>query len=101
MAAIAPSVALEVGGRPTGSARDRPAHGGVIIDSAEVFNNQLREWEDYYGHRGTDGDLGRQAPTNASTRNHGLGTESETAVKAIETGLAQLVQQVVGPAAIA
>ncbi|GAA4623798.1 hypothetical protein GCM10023196_021430 [Actinoallomurus vinaceus] len=31
---------------------------------------------------------------------HGLGAESETAVKAIETGLARLVQQAVGSAAI-
>lgn len=32
---------------------------------------------------------------------HGLGAESETAIKAIEAGLTQLVQQVVSPAAIA
>src|SRR3954465_4876341 len=32
---------------------------------------------------------------------HGLGAGSETAVTAIETGLAQLVQQVLGPAATA
>lgn len=32
---------------------------------------------------------------------HGLGADSETAVSAIEAGLAQIVQQVVGPQAIA
>ncbi|MEW2386570.1 integrase core domain-containing protein, partial [Micromonospora sp. NPDC047707] len=35
---------------------------GVVIDDAEVFNDKLREWEDFYNyHRPHDG-LGGQTP---------------------------------------
>ncbi|WP_436975838.1 hypothetical protein [Nonomuraea angiospora] len=34
---------------------------GVVIDDAEVFNDKLREWEDYYNYR-PHGGLGGQTP---------------------------------------
>ncbi|MGI3229944.1 integrase core domain-containing protein [Streptomyces sp. GTA36] len=38
---------------------------GVIIDDAEVFNDKLREWEDYYNYHRPHGDLGGQNPPRA------------------------------------
>ncbi|GII56269.1 hypothetical protein Pth03_46580 [Planotetraspora thailandica] len=35
---------------------------GVIIDDAEVFNDQLRKWEDYYNCHRPHGGLGGQTP---------------------------------------
>nr|WP_254646017.1 integrase core domain-containing protein [Streptomyces samsunensis] len=35
---------------------------------AEVFNDKLREWEDYYNYHRPHGDLGGPPPTNASSR---------------------------------
>ncbi|WP_412517448.1 IS481 family transposase [Actinomadura madurae] len=35
---------------------------GVLIDSAEVFNDKLREWEDYYNYDRPHGGLGGQTP---------------------------------------
>ncbi|WP_308406308.1 integrase core domain-containing protein [Streptomyces sp. AC602_WCS936] len=35
---------------------------GVIIDDAEVFNDKLREWEDYYNYHRPHGGLGGQTP---------------------------------------
>ncbi|MFF4693845.1 integrase core domain-containing protein [Streptomyces sp. NPDC001307] len=35
---------------------------GVIIDDAEVFNDKLREWEDYYNCHRPHGGLGGQTP---------------------------------------
>jgi len=34
---------------------------GLVIDDAKVFNNKLREWEDYYNYH---------RPTAASTARH-------------------------------
>ncbi|MEV6296833.1 integrase core domain-containing protein [Streptomyces sp. NPDC051896] len=34
----------------------------VIIDDAQVFNDKLREWEDYYNHHRPHGGLGGQTP---------------------------------------
>lgn len=42
---------------------------GVIIDDAEVFNDKLREWEDYYNyHRPHGGASAAGLPTYASSR---------------------------------
>ncbi|GGQ11845.1 IS481 family transposase [Streptomyces griseomycini] len=35
---------------------------GVVIDDAEVFNDKLREWEDYYNYHRPHGGLGGQTP---------------------------------------
>ncbi|GAA2397481.1 IS481 family transposase [Actinomadura vinacea] len=35
---------------------------GVLIDDAEVFNDKLREWEDYYNYDRPHGGLGGQTP---------------------------------------
>lgn len=35
---------------------------GVIIDEAEVFNDKLREWEDYCNYHRPHGGLGGQTP---------------------------------------
>lgn len=35
---------------------------GVIIDDAEVFNDKLREWEDYYNYHRPHGGLGGHTP---------------------------------------
>lgn len=35
---------------------------GVLIDDARVFNNKLREWEDYYNYHRPHGGLGGQTP---------------------------------------
>jgi transposase InsO family protein len=35
---------------------------GVVIDSAEVFNDKLREWEDYYNYDRPHGAPGGQTP---------------------------------------
>ncbi|MFG1755893.1 IS481 family transposase [Streptosporangium sandarakinum] len=35
---------------------------GVVIDDAEVFNDKLREWEDYYNYDRPHGGLGGQTP---------------------------------------
>lgn len=35
---------------------------GVVIDTAEVFNDKLREWEDYYNYDHPHGGLGGQTP---------------------------------------
>jgi transposase InsO family protein len=35
---------------------------GVVIDDAKVFNNKLKEWEDYYNYHRPHGGLGGQTP---------------------------------------
>ena len=35
---------------------------GVVIDDAEVFNDKLQEWEDYYNYHRPHGGLGGQTP---------------------------------------
>ncbi|MFB9966208.1 integrase core domain-containing protein, partial [Sinosporangium siamense] len=35
---------------------------GVVIDDAELFNDKLREWEDYYNYHRPHGGLGGQTP---------------------------------------
>ncbi|MGH3366287.1 MAG: integrase core domain-containing protein, partial [Nocardioidaceae bacterium] len=35
---------------------------GVLIDDAQVFNDKLREWEDYYNYRRPHGALAGQTP---------------------------------------
>jgi transposase InsO family protein len=35
---------------------------GVFIDDAKVFNNKLREWEDYYNYHRPHGGLNGQTP---------------------------------------
>jgi len=35
---------------------------GLVIDDAKVFNNKLREWEDYYNYHRPHGGLGGQTP---------------------------------------
>jgi transposase InsO family protein len=35
---------------------------GALIDDAHVFNNKLREWEDYYNYQRPHGGLGGQTP---------------------------------------
>ncbi|MEE2852444.1 MAG: IS481 family transposase [Actinomycetota bacterium] len=35
---------------------------GVVIDDAKVFNNKLREWEDYYNYHRPHGGLNGQTP---------------------------------------
>jgi hypothetical protein len=34
---------------------------GVVIDDTDVFNDKLREWENFYNHR-PNGGLGGQTP---------------------------------------
>ncbi|MCM3808834.1 IS481 family transposase [Streptomyces sp. DR7-3] len=42
---------------------------GVVIDAVEVFNDKLREWEDYYNyHRPPTAASAATPPTNASSR---------------------------------
>ena len=35
---------------------------GAVIDDANVFNNKLRQWEDYYNYHRPHGALGGQTP---------------------------------------
>ena len=35
---------------------------GVVIDDANLFNDKLREWEDYYNYHRPHGGLGGQTP---------------------------------------
>jgi transposase InsO family protein len=35
---------------------------GLVIDDAKIFNNKLREWEDYYNYHRPHGGLGGQTP---------------------------------------
>ena len=35
---------------------------GVVIDDAKLFNDKLREWEDYYNYHRPHGGLGGQTP---------------------------------------
>ncbi len=35
---------------------------GAVIDDAKIFNNKLREWEDYYNYHRPHGGLGGQTP---------------------------------------
>jgi transposase InsO family protein len=35
---------------------------GTVIDDAKIFNNKLREWEDYYNYHRPHGALGGQTP---------------------------------------
>lgn len=35
---------------------------GVVIDDAKVFNNKLKEWEDYYNYHRPHGGLNGQTP---------------------------------------
>jgi len=35
---------------------------GILIDDADVFNDKLREWEDYYNYHRPHGGLGGQTP---------------------------------------
>ncbi|GLY83753.1 hypothetical protein Airi02_016820 [Actinoallomurus iriomotensis] len=41
---------------------------GIVIDDTGVFNDKLREWEDYYNYHRPHGALDGQTPTNASSR---------------------------------
>jgi Integrase core domain len=38
----------------------------VVIDDAQVFNEKLQEWEDYYNYHRPHGALGGQPPLRAS-----------------------------------
>jgi hypothetical protein len=44
--------------------------GGVpgLIDDADVFNDKLRGWQDYFNRHRSHGGLGGQTPTKASSR---------------------------------
>ena len=35
---------------------------GLVIDDAKIFNNKLREWEDYYNYHRPHGGLNGQTP---------------------------------------
>jgi transposase InsO family protein len=35
---------------------------GAMIDDAELFNEKLKEWEDFYNYNGPHGALGGQTP---------------------------------------
>ena len=35
---------------------------GVVIDDAQVFNDKLREWEDFYNYHRPHGGLDGQTP---------------------------------------
>jgi transposase InsO family protein len=35
---------------------------GLVIDDAQIFNNKLREWEDYYNYHRPHGGLNGQTP---------------------------------------
>ena len=35
---------------------------GLVVDDANIFNNKLREWEDYYNYHRPHGGLGGQTP---------------------------------------
>jgi transposase InsO family protein len=35
---------------------------GVVIDDSELFNDELREWEDFYNYARPHGGLGGQTP---------------------------------------
>jgi transposase InsO family protein len=35
---------------------------GMVIDDAQVFNDRLREWEDFYNYHRPHGSLGGQTP---------------------------------------
>jgi hypothetical protein len=41
---------------------------GVVLDDAEVFNDKLREWEDYYNTIDPTAASTAKLPTNASSR---------------------------------
>jgi transposase InsO family protein len=41
---------------------------GVVIDDAQVFNDKLKEWEDFYNYHRPHGSLGGQRPRNGSSR---------------------------------
>jgi hypothetical protein len=38
----------------------------ALIDDAKIFNDKLREWEDYDNYHRPHGGLGGQTPTNDS-----------------------------------
>jgi transposase InsO family protein len=40
---------------------------GVVIDDAQVFNDRLKEWEDFYNYHRPHGGLGGQTPTSDSS----------------------------------
>jgi DNA-binding CsgD family transcriptional regulator len=40
---------------------------GVVIDDTEVFNDKLREWEDFYNYHRPHGGLGGQTPMKDSS----------------------------------
>jgi hypothetical protein len=45
----------------------------TVIDDANVFNDKLREWEDYYNYHRPHGALGGQThPTNAYDQSQGV-----------------------------
>ncbi len=50
---------------------------GTVIDDAKVFNNKLREWEDYYNYHRPHGPLGGQTPYER------LRTKSRTPVQPV------------------
>ncbi|MEU9413128.1 IS481 family transposase [Streptomyces sp. NPDC048281] len=45
---------------------------GVIIDGAELFNDKLREWEDYHNHHRPTATSAARLLTNTSSRRPGL-----------------------------
>ena len=40
---------------------------GVVIDDAQVFNDKLREWKDFYNYHRPHGDLDGQTPYESSS----------------------------------
>ena len=41
---------------------------GLVIDDAKIFNNKLKEWEDYYNYHRPHGGLAARHPTNDYAR---------------------------------
>ena len=63
---------------------------GVVIDDAQVFNDKLREWEDYYNYHRPHGGLGGQTLRTTQAEDHDPGVNdhrrSHIAAQALRPG---------------
>jgi transposase InsO family protein len=53
---------------------------GVVIDDTKVFNDKLREWENFYNYHRPHGGLGGQTPMRDSSSAHRPGCKRSPSV---------------------
>ena len=83
---------------------------GLVVDDAKVFNNKLREWEDYYNYYRPHGGLNGRTPSMMTSTDTSLSTPAATQILSATHGFvllamtgfieAQGLQDVMAPMAV-